>query len=100
MQNYRTPGAGQATNIRLNELLTAALRSGGTVDLSIVTQVVVTLNGEGSRDLALDRRNGRLIAEQAAISAAAVENLADSKDDAPIYPRLLDRPGVGEAEYE
>ena len=100
MQNYRTPGISQSTNIRLNELLKSALRAGCVVTLSIVTEVVVTLDSREPRDLDLDRRNVRLIAEQAAIAAAAVENLAGSDDEAPIYPRLLDRPGVGEAEYE
>lgn len=99
MQNYRTPGVSQTTNIRLNELLKTALRGGSVVTLSTVTEVTVTLDNEEPRDLPLDRRNARLIAEQAAIAAAAVENLAD-RDGPPIFPRLLDRPGVGESEYE
>lgn len=69
------------------------------VTLSTVTEVTVTLDSDEPRDLPLDRRNARLIAEQAAIAAAAVENLAD-RDGPPIFPRLLDRPGVGESEYE
>ena len=63
MQNYRTPGVSQATNIRLNELLKTALRGGSGVTLSTVTEVTVTLDSDEPRDLPLDRRNARLIAE-------------------------------------
>lgn len=99
MQHYRTPGVSQTTNIRLNQILTAAIQAGNVVTLSTITKVSVTLDGNVPRDLPLDRRNARLIAEQAAITAAAVQNLSDG-DGPPIFPRLLDRPGVGETEYE
>ena len=41
-----------------------------------------------------------MIAEQAAFSAVQVRNLSDQYDAPAVYPRLLNRPGVGEAEYE
>jgi hypothetical protein len=99
MQSYRTPGVSQTTNIRLNELLKTAVAGGSAATVSIITKVIVSLDASEPRDLPLDRRNARLIAEQAAIAAAAVENLADH-DAAHVFPRLLDRPGVGESEYE
>lgn len=100
MQHYRTPGVSQATNIRLNELLKTAIAAGSVVALSTLTAVTVTLNEDEPRGLPLNRRNARLVAEQSAIAAAAVQNLSDTDDGPPIYPRLLDRPGVGEDEYE
>lgn len=99
-QHYRTPGSSQTTNIRLNDLLKSALRAGSVVTLSTITEVTVAVDDEEPRDLPLHRRNARLVAEQAAIAAAAVQNLSDSVDGPPRYPRLLDRPGVGEDEYE
>lgn len=100
MQHYRTPGPSQVTNIRVNELLKTAIQDGSVVTLSTITKVTVALDGEEPRDLSLGRRNARLISEQAAIAAAAAEDLSDRPDGPPMYPRLLDRPGVGEDEYE
>ena len=100
MQHYRTPGQSQLTNVRMNELLRTAIRGGAVVTVSTITKVTVVLDDEERRDLPLGRRNARLISEQAAIAAAAVENLSERPDGPPVYPRLLDRPGVGEDEYE
>ena len=41
-----------------------------------------------------------MIAEQAAFSAVQVRNLLDQDGAPAVYPQPLNRPGVGEAEYE
>lgn len=63
IQHYRTPGIRQATNLRLRELLTSALRSGSVVTLWTIREATVSLDSGVARPLPLDRRNGRLIAE-------------------------------------
>jgi hypothetical protein len=100
MQHYRTPGPTQPTNLRVNALLLAALQSRRLVSVAIILQVSVSLDGTDPRNLRLDRRNARLIAEQAAIAAIQIEELKGPVDGRLIRPTLLDRPGVGEAEYE
>jgi hypothetical protein len=95
-QHYRTPGPSQTTNVRLNELLKSAVSDGRVVSVMIVTEVTMALDDALPRDLPLDRRSARLIAEQAAITTVSV----DMDGGAPVYARVLDRPGVGEAEYE
>ncbi len=99
MQHYRTPGPSQSTNIRLNAMLRDALRGGATVTVSTVTAASLRLDDGPVASLDLARRTGRLIVEQAAITAASASNLA-GPGQPPLYPRILDRPGVGETEYE
>lgn len=99
MQHYRTPGPSQSTNIRLNAMLKDALRGGSTVSLSIITTASLRLDEGPFTPLELARRTGRLIVEQAAITAAAASNVA-GPGQPPLLPRILDRPGVGETEYE
>jgi hypothetical protein len=36
--NYRSPGVGQQTNLRINALLRAHLSAGGVVELAVVTE--------------------------------------------------------------
>ncbi|HEY3355360.1 MAG TPA: hypothetical protein VGQ83_19075 [Polyangia bacterium] len=98
MQHYRTPGPSQTTNVRLNMLLKDAIGGGSVVSVWILTEAEMRLDAEEPQPLDLNRRNGRLIAEQAAITATAIEDVSDL-DGPPVYPRLLDRPGVGEDEY-
>lgn len=62
MQQYRSPGIKQATNRRLNERLKTEIRGGSVATVSIVTDVVLTLDAEEPRELRLDRRTSRLIA--------------------------------------
>jgi hypothetical protein len=96
MQHYRTPGVSQPTNLRLNMLLKEALGGGSVVTVSYLTAAKVRLD---AAPLDLSWRSGRLIAEQAAIAAAALEDVSDLGEP-PRYPRILDRPGVGESEYD
>jgi hypothetical protein len=99
MQHYRTPGPSQSTNIRLNATLKDAILSGASVTVSVITAASLRLDEGPVAPLDLARRTGGLVVEQAAITAAAVDNLA-GPGQPPLYPRILDRPGVGETEYE
>ena len=99
MQHYRTPGPSQSTNIRLNAMLRDALRGGATVTVSVVTAASLALDeGPVARSISA-RRTGRLIVEQAAITAASAAT-SPVPGSHRFYPRILDRPGVGETEYE
>lgn len=68
-QHYRTPGAGQPTNIRLNTAMTALLADGGAVTVSSVTQATVDVDGVTGL-LDLRDKSARLLVENAALTAA------------------------------
>jgi hypothetical protein len=78
-QHYRTPGARQPTNIRLNTAMSTLLADGGTVVVSAVIQASVEVdNCPGLLDLR--DKTARLLVESAALTAARrrglrVENL-------------------------
>lgn len=99
MQHYRTPGPSQATNLRVNALVKEAVLGGAVVTVSIATRATLRRDAGDLESLDLGRRTGRLIAEQLAIAAAALEDVSDPGGE-PVHPRILDRPGVGESEYE
>jgi hypothetical protein len=67
--NYRSPGSGQQTSLRINALLREHLGAGGTVSLAVATAATVWLNGV-ERPLDLTRKAGRLLAENAALVLA------------------------------
>jgi len=94
-RNYRTPGASQRTNVRMNEELVDAIRAGSRVSCAILTEASISLDGGASRILDLSRKTGRLIVENAAMAAVIAEREADVDHG----PRLMNRPGVGEAEW-
>ena len=78
-QGYRTPGASQATNIRLNSGLTALLQSGRAATAASVTTAVVDVDGMRV-PLDLSYKPARLLVESAALVAERlrgrpVENL-------------------------
>lgn len=101
LQHYRTPGASKTTNLRMNKALLDVLRAGGRVTVWVATDVSVAFGGAQATALDLSRKNQRLVAEQAAITEALlVEDLADTDGAAPLRPRLLNKPGVGELPYE
>jgi hypothetical protein len=100
MQHYRTPGPSQATNIRVNRLLVAAISAGDRVAVDTVTVASSANGGSPLSPLALDRRHARLIAEQVAIAEAVGEVPSVDPEERAVRARLLDRPGVGEADYE
>jgi len=75
LQQYRTPGSGQQTNLRMNARMMEHLRQGHPVRLAVVESVA----GEvGGRVLALDlgRKEVRTLAESAALVAAENEGSA------------------------
>jgi hypothetical protein len=74
--NYRTPGASQKTSLRVNGLLRAHLAGGGRVVLAVATEATVRLRGT-EQPLDLSRKAGRLLAENAALVLAHVENDAE-----------------------
>ena len=69
--NYRNPGSGQQTSLRINALLREHLAAGGTVTLAVATTAALRLSGTG-RHLDLTRKAGRLLAENAALVLAQV----------------------------
>ena len=75
--NYRNPGAGQQTSLRINALLREHLGVDGSVALAVATTATVWLNGV-EQSLDLTRKAGRLLAE------SAVVVLASTTDDAEI----------------
>jgi hypothetical protein len=78
-QHYRSPGARQATNVRLNSLMLVLLGAGGTIKVWVITSARVDVDGHGE-PLDLRHKVARLLVESAALTAArmagqAVENL-------------------------
>lgn len=94
-QHYRTPGVSQPTNVRMNEELLRALSEGTTVVCSIVTAATVFLDAGPGSVLDLGRKTSRLIVENAAIAATLAERERDPRNG----PVLMNRPGVGEADW-
>jgi hypothetical protein len=74
--NYRNPGPGQQTSLRVNALLREHLAVGGDVAVAIATSAVILLNGAES-ELDLKRKAGRLLAENAALVLAQVTDDSD-----------------------
>ena len=74
--NYRNPGAGQQTSLRINALLREHLEAGGTISLAVALSATVCLNGV-ERPLDLRRKAARLLAENAALVLAHVTDDAD-----------------------
>lgn len=98
--HYRSPGSTEATNLRMRAALTEALDRGARITVLVVTDARVRLEAREWEALDLARKHQRLVAEQSAIAAALlVEDLADEDNAAPVRPRLLNRPGVGEDAY-
>jgi hypothetical protein len=75
--NYRSPGHGQQTSLRVNALLREHLAAGGEGALAVATEATVTLPEHGSRPLDLTRKAGRLLAENAALVTAQINDDAD-----------------------
>jgi hypothetical protein len=94
-QHYRTPGPSQKTNLRVNEELVRALSNGTAVICSIITSAVITLDHGATVTLDFARKTGRLIVENAAMAAV----LAERQANPATAPVLMNRPGVGEAEW-
>ena len=94
-QHYRTPGARQPTNVRMNREIVEAIRAGARVSCEVITQASIALDGGQRKPLELSRKTGRLIVENAAMAAVIGQREADPAGG----PILVNRPGVGEAEW-
>ena len=79
--NYRNPGSGQPTSLRVNAALREHLTSGGTVGLVIATAGTVHVSVAGSEPapsaLDLSAKAARLLAENAAIVTAQLAGEVD-----------------------
>jgi len=94
-QDYRTPGATQRTNVRMNKELVDAIHGGSRVWCAVITAASISLDGASPRLLDLTRKTSRLIVENAAMAAVIAERESD-----PVHgPVLVNRPGVGETEW-
>lgn len=94
-QHYRTPGKREKTSQRVNKELIAALSARVQVSIAVITKAELILDDASPVPLDLERKTSRLIVENAAMAAVIAARAAD-----PSAPILLNRPGVGEAEWE
>jgi hypothetical protein len=76
MANYRTPGSGQPTNVRLNALLLGHLAAAGKVEVSVASEATTWLSGS-KLPLDMSRKASRLLAENAALVLAYATDDAD-----------------------
>jgi hypothetical protein len=66
-QHYRTPGADKKlTMARLNQAMTDALKTGGTIAVEVVTRTEVVTGGAPPAPLDLSSTAGRVLVERAA----------------------------------
>ena len=74
-QHYRTPGPSQRTNIRLNALMSEALKIGAGISVATMSDgaFVTTNNQDRAADLA--QKSERVLLEQAAIYVARTAGL-------------------------
>lgn len=84
--HYRRPGPSQTTNIRMNAEMRDHLAAGGRVDVSIVTESAIEIDGAASAVLDLDAASSRRLVENAVLRGLKTTGLE----------RILNRPGVGE----
>ena len=63
---YRTPGISQQTNLRLNRVIADALKAGGKVTASVLTEIDMPALG-------LARKHDRVLLEHGAIMCARID---------------------------
>lgn len=66
---YRRPGSTQATNLRLNALMTEHLLKGGSIEVDLITKIGTLKQGATDRESSLSDKAVRRLFEQAAIVA-------------------------------
>lgn len=93
-QHYRTPGATEPTNLRMNRELVDAISVGTRISYSTITTATISIDDRAPRALGLARKTSRLIVENAAMAAAIAARAAG-----PTAPVLVNRPGVGEDDW-
>lgn len=67
-QHYRTPGATQSTNIRLNQIMLETLSDGGVVNIYIMEDM--KLQKSHLNEVQIEDKNKRQLFERAAIEAS------------------------------
>lgn len=70
LQHYRTPGKTQQTNLRLRDILVAAIHEGSDVTLSIVIDGITARLDHSDHRIELTRKLDRTLLEHAAILQA------------------------------
>ncbi len=88
-QNYRTPGATQATNVRINAIFLEVLRRGAEISASAVTEGAWVDCGSGPRAADLQTQSLRRLLEHAAIvdcDAQDIEVLNRTRETAADSP--------------
>ncbi len=95
-QQYRTPGPSQATNLRMNNELTVALSRGTAVSVATITDATIELDNGMNESVDLSRKTGRLMLENLAMAAV----IAGRDADPAMGAILVNRPGVGEGEWQ
>ncbi|HEX7948876.1 MAG TPA: hypothetical protein VF494_00900 [Candidatus Limnocylindrales bacterium] len=79
----------------MNEEMVAALRAAVSVTVAVITTASLSIDGGPPRALELSRKTGPQIVENAAMA----EVIAERESDPVRGPVLMNRPGVGEAEW-
>jgi len=65
-QHYRTPGASQQTNLRLNPVMVSTLAAGGRIAVEIATSAQLMAADGSAVPLDLTRKAARVLVERAA----------------------------------
>jgi hypothetical protein len=94
-QHYRTPGPTQTTNLRMNEEIVVELRRGVPLSFAVITAASLAIDDASPVPMDLSRKTNRQIVENAAMAEVIAEREADLQGG----PLLMNRPGVGEAEW-
>jgi hypothetical protein len=76
LQNYRTPGRSQQTNLRLNRLLVKHLQKGNQVFLSVVDAAIHITSGTNKCEADLSAKCVRILLESAALINARVAGVS------------------------
>jgi hypothetical protein len=92
---YRNPEPSQRTNVRMNEQIVTALGAGVRVSVATITTASMSIDGGSPRSLKLSRKTSRQIVENAAIAELINQRAVDPAHGSV----LMNRPGVGEAEW-
>lgn len=85
--HYTRPGPSQATNIRMNAEMREHLAAGGRIEVSLITEATIEIDGAAAARFDLDAASSRRLVENAVLRGLAATRLE----------RILNRPGVGEA---
>ncbi len=83
--HYSRPGPSQMTNIRLNAEMREHLLAGGQIEVSVITEATIEIDGHAA-PVDLNAQSSRRLIENAVLRGLSATGLE----------RILNRPGVGE----